>query len=127
MCRFPPTGATVTNYVLYVVFVLQIIADGMCQKCDLRSCSNLWPGEGFVCVNILYLPIYCIKSSQKERNSHDFFPSSLLCCCFKVADPTWSFLQCVGLPSTDTGRGHIHRLKQILEATMDVYTFMVLE
>eukprot|EP00066_Takifugu_rubripes_P021872 XP_011611138.1 PREDICTED: uncharacterized protein LOC101074515 [Takifugu rubripes] len=42
----------------------------------------------------------------------------------EVPNPTWSFLQCVGLPPTDVGRDHIHRLKQILEAAMDVYTFM---
>ncbi|TNM85313.1 hypothetical protein fugu_007584 [Takifugu bimaculatus] len=42
----------------------------------------------------------------------------------EVPNPTWSFLQCVGLPPTDAGRDHIHRLKQILEAAMDVYTFM---
>ena len=34
-------------------------------------------------------------------------------------------LACVGLPSTDTGRDHMRRLKGMLEATMDMYTFMV--
>ncbi|XP_029982549.1 uncharacterized protein mslnb [Sphaeramia orbicularis] len=41
-----------------------------------------------------------------------------------VIDPASYFLQCVGLQSTDTGRDHMRRLKQILEALMDVYTFM---
>lgn len=43
----------------------------------------------------------------------------------KVPDSTSHFLQCVGLPSTDTGRDHMRRLKGMLEAMMDVYTFMV--
>lgn len=43
----------------------------------------------------------------------------------KMPDSSSHFFSCVGLPSTDTGRDHMHRLKQILEAMMDVYTFMV--
>jgi len=31
----------------------------------------------------------------------------------------------VGLPSKDTGKDHMRRLKGMLEAAMDVYTFMV--
>lgn len=58
---------------------------------------------------------------------NSFIPALVCCCCSKVPNPTWSFLQCAGLPPTDAGRDHIHRLKQILEAAMDVYTFMVLE
>uniref|UniRef100_UPI0037E999B6 uncharacterized protein n=1 Tax=Semicossyphus pulcher TaxID=241346 RepID=UPI0037E999B6 len=42
----------------------------------------------------------------------------------KEPDSTSHFLQCVGLPSTDTGKDHLRRLKGMLEATMDVYTFM---
>ncbi|XP_023189400.1 uncharacterized protein LOC111608608 isoform X6 [Xiphophorus maculatus] len=44
--------------------------------------------------------------------------------CGQEADATSRFLQCVGLPSTDTGKDHMQRLKVMLEATMDVYTFM---
>ncbi|KAM7009687.1 uncharacterized protein LKV04_001626 [Tautogolabrus adspersus] len=44
--------------------------------------------------------------------------------CSKEPDETSHFLQCVGLPPTDTGRDHLERLKEMLEATMDVYTFM---
>ncbi|XP_027874245.1 uncharacterized protein mslnb isoform X21 [Xiphophorus couchianus] len=44
--------------------------------------------------------------------------------CGQEADATSRFLQCVGLLSTDTGKDHMQRLKVILEATMDVYTFM---
>lgn len=89
VCSFPLTGATVINYVLYVVFVLQIITDGMCQKCDLRSCSNVWSGEGQMSTNniqtkphqfvglILYLLSYHIKSAQMDRNSSSFFSSFL--------------------------------------------------
>lgn len=58
---------------------------------------------------------------------NSFISSQLRCCCSKVPNSTWSFLQCAGLPPTDAGRDHIHRLKQILEAAMDVYTFMVRE
>ncbi|XP_015820458.1 uncharacterized protein [Nothobranchius furzeri] len=39
-------------------------------------------------------------------------------------DATSQFLQCVGLPSTDTGKDHIQKLKALLGATMDLYTFM---
>ncbi|XP_034044640.1 uncharacterized protein mslnb [Thalassophryne amazonica] len=44
--------------------------------------------------------------------------------CNWVPDSTSHFLQCVGLPSTDTGRDHMRRLKGIIEASMDVYSFM---
>ncbi|KAA8595275.1 hypothetical protein FQN60_012410, partial [Etheostoma spectabile] len=44
--------------------------------------------------------------------------------CTKVPDPTSDFLQCVGLPSNETGNNHMRRLKGMLQATMDVYTFM---
>lgn len=82
----------------------------------VTTCSQVRAKHSNFCL------IYHVKSSQKKRIQILFF-TSFLCCCLK--DPTWNFLQCVGLPSTDTGRDHIHRLKQILEATMDVYTFMV--
>ncbi|KAI3353425.1 hypothetical protein L3Q82_019952, partial [Scortum barcoo] len=41
-----------------------------------------------------------------------------------VPDSTSHFLHCVGLPSNDTGKDHVQRLKEILQATMDIYTFM---
>ncbi|XP_068445506.1 uncharacterized protein [Clinocottus analis] len=44
--------------------------------------------------------------------------------CTKERPRTSDFLQCVGLPSNDTGRDHMRRLKGMLEAAMDVYTFM---
>ncbi|XP_038142790.1 uncharacterized protein mslnb isoform X1 [Cyprinodon tularosa] len=44
--------------------------------------------------------------------------------CTPEPDATSGFLQCVGLPSGDTEKGHMHRLKAMLEAMMDVYTFM---
>ncbi|KAF6736458.1 hypothetical protein FQA47_009227 [Oryzias melastigma] len=44
--------------------------------------------------------------------------------CDPEPDATSHFLQCVGLPPTDTGRDHMHRLKRVLEGTMDIYTFM---
>lgn len=67
VCSFPLTGATVINYVLYVVFVLQIITDGMCQKCDLRSCSNVWSGEGQMSTNNI------------QTKPHQFVASSYIC------------------------------------------------
>ncbi|XP_023814448.1 uncharacterized protein LOC110013628 [Oryzias latipes] len=44
--------------------------------------------------------------------------------CNEEPDGAFYFLQCAGLPLTDSGRDHLQRLKGILEATMDVYSFM---
>ncbi|RVE75916.1 hypothetical protein OJAV_G00003550 [Oryzias javanicus] len=68
---------------------------------------------------LVYLGTFTVGSSAfrnptcARRNSCDPEP-----------DATSHFLQCVGLPPTDTGRDHMHRLKRILEGTMDIYTFM---
>ncbi|CAL1600813.1 unnamed protein product [Knipowitschia caucasica] len=38
--------------------------------------------------------------------------------------PAENFLQCAGLPFSDTGPQHLHRLRSVMEALMDLYTFM---
>ena len=43
----------------------------------------------------------------------------------QACDGPCRFLQCVGLPAHDTGKEHMQRLKAIMEATLDLYTFMV--
>ncbi|XP_031666949.1 uncharacterized protein LOC109885747 [Oncorhynchus kisutch] len=44
--------------------------------------------------------------------------------CTQAGDPTSNFLQCVGLPATDTGRDHLQNLKDTIDAALDVYSFM---
>ncbi|XP_061534693.1 uncharacterized protein LOC133403640 [Phycodurus eques] len=39
-------------------------------------------------------------------------------------DAASCFLQCVGSPASNTGRDHVRNLKGMLEAAIDVYTFM---
>ncbi|XP_074485882.1 uncharacterized protein LOC141764496 isoform X2 [Sebastes fasciatus] len=72
----------------------------------------------------LFLLVYvlgsCFGASSAERNATCTTREA----CGQVPDPTSHFLQCVGLPSNDTGRDHMRRLKEMLGATMDVYTFM---
>lgn len=67
MRSFPLTGATAINYVLYVVFVLQIFTDGMCQKCDPLSCNNVWSGEGQISTNNI------------QTKPHQFVASAYIC------------------------------------------------
>lgn len=69
---------------------------------------------------LVYLLGSCFGSSVTQRNATCVTKEA----CGQVPDPTSHFLQCVGLSSTDTGRDHMRRLKGMLEATMDVYTFM---
>ncbi|XP_027138442.1 uncharacterized protein LOC104926860 [Larimichthys crocea] len=72
----------------------------------------------------LFLLLYLLGSffgvSNAQRNATCTSNEN----CNQVPDSTSHFLQCVGLPSTDKGRDHMQRLKGMLEATMDVYTFM---
>ncbi|XP_041790221.1 uncharacterized protein LOC121604710 [Chelmon rostratus] len=72
----------------------------------------------------LFLLVYLLGSgfgaSSAQRNATCAKREN----CGQVPDSTSHFLHCVGLPSTDTGRDHMQRLKAMLEATMDVYTFM---
>ncbi|XP_014907122.1 uncharacterized protein mslnb isoform X2 [Poecilia latipinna] len=71
----------------------------------------------------LFLLVYLVGAttgnSRAQRNTTCGTES-----CGQELDTTSRFLQCVGLPSTDTGKDHMQRLKVMLEATMDVYTFM---
>ncbi|XP_023262765.1 uncharacterized protein LOC111655549 [Seriola lalandi dorsalis] len=69
---------------------------------------------------LVYLLGSCLEASSERRNETCTTEET----CGQVPDSTSHFLQCVGLPSTDTGREHMRRLKGMLEATMDVYTFM---
>ncbi|XP_053713635.1 uncharacterized protein LOC128754785 isoform X2 [Synchiropus splendidus] len=67
---------------------------------------------------LVYLLGSCCEASKHHKNEackpeEDFKPGS-----------TQAFLQCVGLPSTDTKKEHVRALKDLLEATMDLYTFM---
>ncbi|CAL8285764.1 unnamed protein product [Arctogadus glacialis] len=58
----------------------------------------------------------------------ELYPSSNGTCtketCVEACDGPCRFLQCVGLPANDTGKEHVQRLKAIMEATLDLYTFM---
>ncbi|XP_042340404.1 uncharacterized protein LOC121941643 [Plectropomus leopardus] len=71
---------------------------------------------------LVYLLWSCFGASNAERNRDATCTSSQKC--GQGPDPTSHFLQCVGLPSKDTGKDHMRRLKEMLEATMDVYSFM---
>ncbi|XP_019215794.1 uncharacterized protein LOC102080602 [Oreochromis niloticus] len=71
----------------------------------------------------LFLLIYLLESSFAGSSAQ----SNAVCTkdtCAQGPDATSNFLQCVGLPPTDTGADEMRKLKGILEATMDVYTFM---
>ncbi|XP_051242517.1 uncharacterized protein mslnb isoform X45 [Dicentrarchus labrax] len=69
---------------------------------------------------LVYFLASCFGPSSAQRNGTCSTAEN----CGQVPDSTSHFLHCVGLPSTDTGRDHMRRLKGMLEATMDVYTFM---
>lgn len=69
----------------------------------------------------LFLLVYLFGTSSGELSAHRNTTCGTETC---DLDPTSRFLQCVGLPSTDTGKDHMHRLKKIMEGMMDVYTFM---
>ncbi|XP_039670200.1 uncharacterized protein LOC120567316 [Perca fluviatilis] len=77
----------------------------------MRSCSRFL---------LVYLLGSCFGAASPQSNA----TCTTVETCGQVPDPTSHFLQCVGLPSNDTGRDHMQRLKGMLEATMDVYTFM---
>ncbi|XP_029355460.1 uncharacterized protein mslnb [Echeneis naucrates] len=68
---------------------------------------------------LIYVPGLYLGAARAQRNETCTTET-----CGQVPDSTSHFLQCVGLPSTDTGRDHMRRLKGMLGATMDVYTFM---
>ncbi|KAM9857099.1 uncharacterized protein ACBR49_000773 isoform 2-T2 [Aulostomus maculatus] len=69
---------------------------------------------------LVYLVGSCFGSSNQVREA----TCSMGGACDSVADATSHFFQCVGLPSTDSGKDHMQNLKGMLEASMDVYTFM---
>ncbi|XP_072319753.1 uncharacterized protein [Eucyclogobius newberryi] len=68
---------------------------------------------------LLYLLGLCWGMSEGLSNGS--CPTGGTCAQMDSAE---GFLQCVGLPSSDTGPQHLHRLRSIMEALMDLYTFM---
>ncbi|XP_020560196.1 uncharacterized protein LOC101156712 [Oryzias latipes] len=68
---------------------------------------------------LIYLGTFCVGSAAFRNTT-----CARRDMCDPEPDATSHFLQCAGLPPTDTGRDHMHRLKRILEGTMDIYTFM---
>ncbi|XP_044043889.1 uncharacterized protein LOC122872151 [Siniperca chuatsi] len=72
----------------------------------------------------LFLLVYLVGCSFGASRAQSNATCTTGETCGQVSDSTSHFLQCVGLPSTDTGRDYMQRLKGMLEATMDVYTFM---
>ncbi|XP_034747407.1 uncharacterized protein LOC117956442 [Etheostoma cragini] len=77
----------------------------------MRSCSRFL---------LVYLLGSCFGAVSAQSNA----TCTTVQNCGQVPDPTSDFLQCVGLPSNETGNNHMRRLKGMLQATMDVYTFM---
>ncbi|XP_071382779.1 uncharacterized protein mslnb [Centroberyx affinis] len=69
---------------------------------------------------LVYLLANCWGISSAQRNETCIAQGT----CAQVPDQTSHFLQCVGLPPTDTGKDHMRRLKGLIEASLDVYTFM---
>ncbi|XP_029595979.1 uncharacterized protein mslnb isoform X4 [Salmo trutta] len=71
---------------------------------------------------LIYLTALCcfwgISDAQRNETCHT---QEL---CTQAGDPTSNFLQCVGLPATDTGRDHLQNLKDTIDAALDVYSFM---
>ncbi|XP_029015454.1 uncharacterized protein LOC114860771 [Betta splendens] len=72
----------------------------------------------------LFLLVYVLGCCCGALNAQSNETCSSLDSCGPGPDPTSTFLQCVGLSSNATGRVHIHRLKGVLDATMDVYSFL---
>ncbi|KAL7405207.1 hypothetical protein ABVT39_025204 [Epinephelus coioides] len=74
----------------------------------------------------LFLLVYLLGSWFGTSSAQSHGNNNATCTsretCGQQPDPTSHFLHCVGLPLNDTGRGHMRRLKEMLEATMDVYT-----
>ncbi|XP_058496339.1 uncharacterized protein LOC131466838 isoform X2 [Solea solea] len=74
------------------------------------------------CYLFLLIYLVCCWFGQSDAQRNDTCTAKETCS--KKWDPTSNFLHCVGLSGGDTGRDHMRRLKGVLEATMDVYTFM---
>ncbi|KAG7485756.1 hypothetical protein JOB18_017770 [Solea senegalensis] len=74
------------------------------------------------CYLFLLIYLLCCWFGQSDARRNDTCTAKETCS--TKWDPTSNFLHCVGLSGGDTGRDHMKRLKGVLEATMDVYTFM---
>ncbi|XP_053273901.1 uncharacterized protein LOC128435137 [Pleuronectes platessa] len=72
----------------------------------------------------LFLLIYLLGScfGQSSANRNESCTSGEPC--VPGRDSTSHVLRCVGLPSDDQGTGYVRRLKDVLEAAMDLYSFM---
>ncbi|CAN9510582.1 unnamed protein product [Ophioblennius macclurei] len=76
--------------------------------------------SSYIFLLVYLLGSFCEGSSTPSKNAWCTTKEA----CEQGPNATSHFLQCVGLPPSDTGRDHLSRLKGMLEATMDVYTFM---
>ncbi|XP_061736319.1 uncharacterized protein LOC133538652 isoform X1 [Nerophis ophidion] len=70
---------------------------------------------------LLYFLWGCVVPSSQQRCRDETCNSTGTC---SVPDAASGFLQCVGLPASDTGRDHLQNVKGMLEAAMDMFTFM---
>ncbi|XP_070965378.1 uncharacterized protein [Oncorhynchus clarkii lewisi] len=71
---------------------------------------------------LIYLTALCCYWGASDAQRNETCLTQELCT--QAGDPTSNFLQCVGLPATDTGRDHLQNLKDTLDAALDVYSFM---
>eukprot|EP00063_Salmo_salar_P010744 XP_013985579.1 PREDICTED: uncharacterized protein LOC106564110 [Salmo salar] len=71
---------------------------------------------------LIYLTALCCYWGTSDAQRNETCHTQELCT--QAGDPTSNFLQCVGLPATDTGRDHLQNLKDTIDAALDVYSFM---
>ncbi|XP_052370176.1 uncharacterized protein mslnb [Oncorhynchus keta] len=71
---------------------------------------------------LFYLTALCCYWGASDAQRNETCLTQELCT--QAGDPTSNFLQCVGLPATDTGRDHLQNLKDTMDAALDVYSFM---
>ncbi|XP_045069142.1 uncharacterized protein mslnb [Coregonus clupeaformis] len=71
---------------------------------------------------LMYLTALCCYWGTSDAQRNETCLTQQMCT--QAGDPTSNFLQCVGLPDTDTGRDHLQNLKDTIDAALDVYSFM---
>ncbi|KAM9493001.1 uncharacterized protein ACWYII_004701 [Salvelinus alpinus] len=71
---------------------------------------------------LIYLTALCCYWGTSDAQRNETCLTQELCT--QADGPTANFLQCVGLPATDTGRDHLQNLKDTIDAALDVYSFM---
>ncbi|XP_077462179.1 uncharacterized protein LOC144077937 [Stigmatopora argus] len=64
---------------------------------------------------LIYLVSACFGTSSQQIDAT---------CSSTGREQVSCFLQCAGLPASDTGKEHMRNLKSMLEAAVDLYTFM---